>query len=96
MPRSKRSSLELTADVLGAALEGAKKTAIMYRANLSFDLLNRYLDLLTTKKVLLVRDEFGLYWVSPRGMKFLREYNSYKKTKSAYFRKSKAVNEFLE
>jgi len=94
--RKKRNSLEVTADMLDAALKGARKTAIMYRANLSYELLNRYLERLVTKKLLFDRDDLGFFWVSPRGVRFLREFGNYEKSRSAYLRKAKAINEFLE
>lgn len=94
--RRKRTSLEVTADVLDAALSGAKKTAIMYRANLSYELLNRYLDMLLAKRLLFDRDELGFFWVAPKGHRFLKEYKSFEKSRSAYLRKVKAVNGFFD
>jgi predicted transcriptional regulator len=71
-----RSRLEIIADVLGVVREGAKKTQVMYQANLSYRLLTRYL-----KDVLdmgLVRMEDGdTYELTKKGCDFLREFRDY-------------------
>mgnify|MGYP001144110336 CR=1 FL=1 len=40
----RRNNLEITADILRIAKDGAKKTQIVYGANLNFKLLHQYLD----------------------------------------------------
>lgn len=95
LSRKKRTSLEVTADVLDAAMEGAKKTTIMYRAKLSHDLLNRYLDKLVASDLLLDRDELGLFRIAPRGLRFLKEFKSFEKSRSNYLRKERSVNGFF-
>ena len=39
-----RDKLKIIVDILSVVKNGAKKTHIMYQGNLSFTLLNRYLD----------------------------------------------------
>jgi len=41
---NRRGSLDITADILRRALNGALKTRIVYGANLNFRMLNRYLE----------------------------------------------------
>ena len=41
--RRRRSRVEVIAEILGEALEGANKTRLMYRCNLNFGRFNRYL-----------------------------------------------------
>ncbi|UCE16193.1 MAG: hypothetical protein JSV12_00825 [Candidatus Bathyarchaeota archaeon] len=41
-----RSQIDIMASILNEAVEGAKKTRIMYRCNLSYKQLQRYLKLL--------------------------------------------------
>jgi predicted transcriptional regulator len=73
---SYRSKLEIIADVLGVVRGGAKKTQIMYQANLSYRLLTRYL-----KDVIdmgLVSIEGGnTYELTEKGCDFLREFKDY-------------------
>jgi predicted transcriptional regulator len=44
----KRSSLEIYAAILAVAKDGAKKSHIVYKANLNFDLGKKYLGQLTS------------------------------------------------
>lgn len=55
--RKNRYSIEIGASILQVAREGAKKTRIMYNANLSYGQLNRYLQLLTTSGLLAQHEE---------------------------------------
>lgn len=74
---SYRSKLDIIADILRVAREGAKKTRIMYQANLSYKLLSRYLA--EIRKAYLIRFESGkrCYVVTQKGKKFLEEYKEY-------------------
>lgn len=47
-----RSQIDIMANILNEAVEGAKKTHIMYRCNLSYRQLQRYLKLLLGMKLL--------------------------------------------
>lgn len=71
-----RSRLQIIADVLSAAGEGAKKTHIMYGANLSYKLVTRYLDEVV-KVGLLEFDGESLYAVTSVGEEFLQHYEAY-------------------
>jgi predicted transcriptional regulator len=55
-------------EILRAALEGAKKTHIVYRANLNFDVVNRYLYLLKEKG--LIEQNGNLYITTEKGREF--------------------------
>ena len=48
----RRSRFEIMANILGVAVYGAKKTNIMYKANLSFTQLNEYLKILVNANLL--------------------------------------------
>jgi predicted transcriptional regulator len=50
--RKNRSSIDIVANILEIAKDGAKKTRIMYLANLSFDQLKKYLNFLIDKNLL--------------------------------------------
>lgn len=58
--RQYRSKIQIAADILEVAKDGSRKTRIMYMGNLSFDLLEKYLDLLVN---------FGLLEVQIRGQR---------------------------
>ena len=55
-------------EILKAALEGAKKTHIVYRANLNFDVINRYLVLLQDRGMIVKKD--NLYVTTEKGKEF--------------------------
>ncbi|WP_407357265.1 winged helix-turn-helix domain-containing protein [Methanolobus sp. WCC5] len=65
---SRRSRTAISVDILRAALEGAKKTHIVYRANLNFDVVNRYLYLLKEKG--LIEQNGNLYITTEKGREF--------------------------
>lgn len=68
----KRSELEILRDILDLARRGERKTRIMYRANLSYDMLNRYLGFLVTRRFL-VPTESGSFRVTDAGHVFLSD-----------------------
>ena len=71
-----RSSLDIVRDVLSVASVSARKTRIMYQANLSFVQLEKYLgDLL--EKGLLGRDGDSYYLITKKGLEFLKLYDYY-------------------
>lgn len=68
----KRSSLEILQEIIRLASQGNKKTRIMYGANLSYDMLSKYLDFLTAKGFL-TAETSGKYTVTSDGYEFLRD-----------------------
>jgi predicted transcriptional regulator len=64
------------ADILEIAREGALKTQIMYKANLSFTQLSNYTALLLEKNLITptVYDGREGYVVTPQGLNFLQKY----------------------
>ena len=71
-----RSHFRIVVDVLSVASKGARKTHIMYGANLSYALLKRYLgDVLDAGLVRLGND--GLYEITEKGRMFLDRCNGY-------------------
>ena len=68
----RRSSIDILHDVLRLCDNGGvKKTAIMYRANLSYDQLRRYLTVLTRQEIV-ARNDAGNYQVTEKGRDILR------------------------
>lgn len=68
-----RNRVDIIADVLKVAIEGAKKTRIMYFANLSYKLLEKYLA--ETSNIGFLRFDNGGYEVTEMGRAFLQRYN---------------------
>ena len=75
---SHRTSLQILADILAVVRGGAKKTRIMYQANLSFRLLERYLRYaLDTELVSAPCSGDDCYKITPKGYAFLEEYSKF-------------------
>jgi predicted transcriptional regulator len=72
---SYRNRLEIIADILNATGGGAKKTRIMYLANLSYKLLEKYLG--ETVKVGLVFFNHDCYEVTEKGRSFIERYGDF-------------------
>jgi len=71
-----RRRLEIVVDMLSVTLAKAKKTRIMYQANLSYQLVDKYLENLL-KSSLIVRDDQSFYSVTEKGKEFLQKYADY-------------------
>jgi len=67
-----RRRVDILADVLAAAGKGARKTRIMQKANLSYQLLNKYLKEALCN-ALLRSNSFG-FELTEKGEKFLEQY----------------------
>lgn len=71
----RRSRLEVVADILTEALNGANKTRIMYRANLNFLRFHRYFSELLDKELIVgenTSDGRVVYRTTDRGRRFLK------------------------
>lgn len=87
-----RSRLQIIAEILEIVRDGALKTHIMYKANLSYKLLCKYLnEVLACGLVRVDRDE--RYVVAPKGEKFLQKFYSYLKRRERVHEELKAVDE---
>jgi predicted transcriptional regulator len=70
-----RDSLGIVAAILESANSGASKTHIMFQANLSFSLLEKYLDVACTAGF--VQPGSGRYQLTELGREFLKEYKRF-------------------
>ena len=70
----RRNDLDICADILKIAQTGAKKTQIVYKANLNFKIVKKYLDRLIDNGLLLNQDENRFYMTTYRGTDFLEQY----------------------
>ena len=70
----RRNDLDICADILKIAQTGAKKTQIVYQANLNFKIVKKYLDRLIDNGLLQNQDEARFYMTTHRGTDFLEQY----------------------
>ena len=72
----RRSAIDIVHDVLNLCDNGGvKKTSIMYRGNLSYDQLRRYLAVLTAQD-LIARNGQGHYQLTAHGQRTLKRVSS--------------------
>ena len=75
-----RSRLDIIADILQVVSQNAKKTQIMYQANLSYKVLQRYLGDITSASLINFETEEQCYVLTQKGQDFLQAYKDYAKT----------------
>lgn len=75
-PRKRRDRLHIIAEMLVVTSNGALKTQIMYKANLSFAQLNEYLSLLLEIGLLrtVKKGQKTFYKTTRKGTKYLESY----------------------
>jgi len=73
-----RNKLDIIADILSVTAPSAKKTQIMYRANLSYKLLTRYLAEVV-QAGLVIFESGNHYSITSKGRVFLNVYKEYSK-----------------
>ena len=75
-PRKRRDRLFIIAEILDIAKDGALKTQIMYKANLSFAQLNTYLKLLLETQLLetLAKNKKTIYKTTRKGVSYMESY----------------------
>ena len=72
-----RNSLQITADVLSVTANGAKKVEIMFKANLSYNLLGQYLNKLLEAALVSFEGSAGCYRLTRKGQEFLDRFGEY-------------------
>ncbi len=73
-----RDRLQIVADILAITSRGAKKTRIMYQANLSYKLLCKYLDEVIVAGLVGCEDG-DCYVLTVKGKEFLSRHEEYSK-----------------
>jgi predicted transcriptional regulator len=73
-----RSEEEIVADILAVIFYGARKTRIMYGANLSYALTSKYLGKLQECRLIQYDEEAKKYLLTSVGRRYLEEYAEYK------------------
>jgi predicted transcriptional regulator len=78
---SYRSRLDIIADILHVVgKEGAKKTQIMYQANLSYKVLTKYLTEVVGACLVRLRRNERIYVITSKGIEFLEKYRRYSRS----------------
>jgi predicted transcriptional regulator len=70
MGRSRRGEVQILIDILGISLRGAKVTHLLYKANLSYSTLQKYLSAMSRQGLIVkVRNEDGsvMYCATEKG-----------------------------
>lgn len=70
-----RDRLSIIAAILEASNNGASKTRIMFSANLSFKLLEKYLEVV--KSIGYIQIQGSTYRITDEGKEFLKHYKQY-------------------
>ena len=71
---ARRNSLVITAHILESCRHGARRTHVLYRANLSFQQLNKYTELLEARGLLRFDGSSRQYRITQQGVSFLVDY----------------------
>lgn len=87
---SYRSRLDIIADILRAASQNAKKTQIMYQANLSYQVLQKYLSEMSEALLIEFNCHDQCYVLTNKGKAFLDVYKEYSRD---YLYLEKRLNE---
>ncbi len=74
LPRARRSKFDIVALLLEIAAEGSTKTALVYKSNLNFKLVQKYVDMLRGNELLDVVEDGGstVYRTTHKGVDALR------------------------
>jgi predicted transcriptional regulator len=75
-----RRRLDIIADILRVVSGNAKKTQIMFQANLSYTVLQKYLAEIMGASLISFEDEERYYVLTDKGRVFLDGYQEYSKT----------------
>jgi predicted transcriptional regulator len=77
---NRRGKLDIIADILIVASRSSRKTQIMYQANLSFPVLQKYLAELSGASLICFQQGTQCYDLTAKGRQFLEAYREYSKT----------------
>jgi len=90
---SYRKKFDIIADMLNAVSQGAKKTKIMYNANLSYLLLNKYLAKIMEFGFIHLERKRRWYVITDKGVEFLEIHKAYRRSNKHV---SKELDDVLE
>jgi predicted transcriptional regulator len=87
-----RNRVEIVGDILSIVKDGAKKTQIMYRGNLSYKLLKEYLREVIGAGLVRVGESRNIYQLTEKGKMFLRDFEDYSRNRSEVEEHTTAMN----
>ena len=93
--RKNRNTLEIVAHMLEAAAKECKKTHIMYKSNLSYVLLKKYLDLVMSNGLLTYDTITQTYRTTHKGLTYIREYAETRRSFNMFHEKKLACESLL-
>ena len=77
MSSKRRSEIEISADILKVAVAGVKKSHIVYRANLNFEVVKRYLKRLNDAGLIdLPSVESRLFRTTRKGREYIDQFEN--------------------
>jgi predicted transcriptional regulator len=94
-----RNRLNIVADILEVVRRNARKTQIMYEANLSYRVLQRYLADMTDSSLICFENGSQCFTLTNKGQEFLEAYHEYSKANHHFeikIKDIKAKRESLE
>jgi len=71
----RRNNIDIYADIVKVTNGGAKKTQIVYKCNLNFKIIKKYLAILIEKEF--VEHKGKLYFSTTKGKSFLTQYREF-------------------
>lgn len=76
LSKGRRNTIRLAVDILETALNGATKTEIVYKANLNFKQVQKFLDFLAKKGLISVvsSNRRKQYQTTEKGKEFVKRY----------------------
>ena len=86
-----RDRLDIIADILNVASREAKKTQIMYQANLSYKVLQRYLNEIMEASLVQFENHKQCYMLTFKGHEYLDAYKDYARCSKSM---EKRLNDF--
>jgi len=75
-----RRRLDIVADILNVASKDSKKTQIMYQANLSYKVLQKYLTEVVDSSLISFEGARHCYQLTDKGKRFLEAYQEYSRS----------------
>ncbi len=89
---SYRSKLDIVADILSVVGQNPMKTQIMYQANLSYKVLQKYLLKMTSASLIKFKEEERCYALTSKGNEFLKNYEKYSKSNRRLEKQMNEIN----
>ena len=71
---TKRNNLEIIAEIINVCEQPQTKTRVMYRTNLSWQMLQKYLSQLVSRGLLEVHHSQARYVTTLKGLKFVKKW----------------------